>query len=224
MLQEHHQHQGLLRQILRSTLTPIKWALTDTKRSSVTDFDITTTAQPGTNYATYYPRRKLRKPKSSLKRMKEIAKGTTSENSSSSPTTSVKASELPRYPGSVNACVISPELLDEALATSGIYATIDIDRHPLSKSTLLDNGAVTHLVNSVALLEPRTFVKSINDDSVEAGTSSLMVKGRGTRVFKGALYSPNGPNTEDLRLFNVAVVEGFNVNIISEARLLKAGL
>ncbi|KAL5317777.1 hypothetical protein ACEPPN_014876 [Leptodophora sp. 'Broadleaf-Isolate-01'] len=156
--------------------------------------------------------------------VKEIAKGTTSENSSSSPTTSVKASELPRYPGSVNACVISPELLDEALATSGIYTTIDMDRHPLSESTLLDNGAATHLVNSVALLEPGTFVKSTNDDSVEAGTSSLMVKGRGTRVFKGALHGPNGPNTEDLRLVNVAVVEGFNVNIISEARLLKAGL
>ena len=156
--------------------------------------------------------------------MKEIAKGTTSENSSSSLITSAKASELPRYPGNVNACVISPELLDEALATSGIYATIDMDWHPLLESTLLNNDAITHLVNSVALLEPGTFVKSTNDNSVKAGTSSLIVKGRGTRVFKGALHGPNRPNTEDLRLFNVAVVKGFNINIILEARLLQAGV
>ena len=51
-----------------------------------------------------------------------------------------------------------------------------------------------------------------------------MIKGRGTRVFKGALHGPDGPNTKDLKLSNVAVVEGFNVNIISEARLLQAGV
>ena len=152
--------------------------------------------------------------------VKEITKEITSRNSLSFVITSTKPLELSKYPGNINICVISPELLDKALATSGIYATININQHPLSESTLLNNGAATHLVNSVTLLKPKTFIKLTNDNCVKAGTSSLIIKGRGTRVFKGALYSPNRLNTKDLRLFNVVVVKGFNVNIILEARLL----
>ena len=112
------------------------------------------------------------------------------------------------------------ELLNKAFATLGIYAIIDINRYPLLESTLLNNGATTYLVNSITLLKPKTFIKLTNNDCVKAETSSLIIKDQGTRVFKGAFHGPNEPNTKDLRLFNVAIVKGFNVNIISEARLL----
>jgi hypothetical protein len=39
-------------------------------------------------------------------------------------------------------------------------------------------------------------------------------------VLKGLLNRAHGKGTEDLTLIDIAVVEGFYVNIISEARLL----
>jgi hypothetical protein len=175
-------------------------------------------------------RREIAKLSGNMLPIAQLASGPPSGNSFSTQAPAAPVAPKPtapakaRYPGNVQACLISPEFLDEALAAAGVYATMDMNRHPLAESTLLDNGAATHLVNSEALLVPGSFIKSTADDSVEAGTSSLMIKGRGTRVFKGALHGPNGPNTGDLTLSNVAVVEGFNVNIISEARLLQAGV
>ena len=104
----------------------------------------------------------------------------------------------------------------------GIYAALDFSKHPLSESTLLDNCGATHLVNSIELLDPGSFVKAQVSAVVEAGTSSLPVIRRGTRTLKSIV---NGRNRKkvDLVLSNVAVVEGFIINIVSEALFYKKG-
>jgi hypothetical protein len=45
----------------------------------------------------------------------------------------------------------------------------------------------------------------------------LLIIGRGTRVLKGLVNGARGKGTEDLTLIDVAVVEGFYVNIVFEA-------
>jgi hypothetical protein len=67
-------------------------------------------------------------------------------------------------------------------------------------------------------------VKSKGPEHVEAGLSSLLIIGRGTRVLKGLLDRAYGEGTEDLTLTDVAIIEGFYVNIVSEARLLLLGV
>jgi hypothetical protein len=88
----------------------------------------------------------------------------------------------------------------------------------------MDNCGATHLVNSKDLLEPGTFVPATLDKTVEAGSSALPILGHGTRIMKRALHGASGPDTADLILKEVAVVEGFHVNIVSEARLLESGV
>ncbi len=61
-------------------------------------------------------------------------------------------------------------------------------------------------------------------DFVKAGIQTIPIIRRGIRVIKNCLLGKTGANTQDLVLSNVAVVEGFYVNIVLEALLLKAGL
>jgi hypothetical protein len=96
---------------------------------------------------------------------------------------------------------------------------MSFDAHPLSRSTILDNGAATHLVNSVDLLEPGSFRRSKFLQTVEAGTQAFPILGTGSRRFPKLLHGARGELTEDLVLQEVVVVEGFHVNIVSEARL-----
>ena len=131
-----------------------------------------------------------------------------------------KSTQSKQFPGSINAAIIDPALL----YTSGIYASMDFSTHPLSASTLLDNCGATHLVNDKSLLIEGSFSKSTFDDCVHAGSSSFPISGRGKRVLRRALNGASGNNTEDLVLEDVAVVEGFHVNIVSEARLRSAGV
>ena len=105
-----------------------------------------------------------------------------------------------------------------------MYTTLNLSRHPLSLSTLFDNCGAIHLVNDKSLLDPGSFVKARGLEHVQAGSSSLPIIGRGTRVLKGLLNGARGEGTEDLTLTDVAVVEGFYVNIVSEARLLQSGV
>jgi hypothetical protein len=131
-------------------------------------------------------------------------------------------SSEPKYPGKISAALMDPLLISESMG--GVYATLNSNKHPLSSSTLLDNCGAMHLVNSKELLEPGTFRKARPDEVVECGSSALPILGFGKRVIKGAFDGPRGAGTEDLELSDVAVVEGFHVNIVSEARLLKAGV
>lgn len=136
----------------------------------------------------------------------------------------VRASGAPSYPGSISAALIDPMLLQHDPQSLGIYTTMDFNAHPLSKSTILDNGGALHLVNSMELLEPGSYTKAVGVKCVEAGTQAFPIQGTGTRVIKNSVNGARGPRTEDLVLRDVAVVEGFHVNIISEARLMHVGV
>jgi hypothetical protein len=132
------------------------------------------------------------------------------------------------FPGNVQAALIDPKMMqalsDPILEKPGVYNLMDFNAHPLSDSTIFDNGAATHLVNSADRLVPGSFRPSGSTDTVEAGTQAFPVTGRGARLFKNALHGKRGPYTEDLLLQDVVVVEGFHVNIISEARLQEKGV
>jgi hypothetical protein len=100
-----------------------------------------------------------------------------------------------------------------------VYATLDFLRYPLLASTLINNYSATHLVNSKDLLEPGSFIKAITNESIKAGLSALLILGHKTRIIKRTLNSASGPVIVDLILKNVAIIKGFYVNIILEARL-----
>ena len=54
---------------------------------------------------------------------------------------------------------------------------------------------------------------------MKAGITSLPIIRRGTYIIKNVVNRPAGPRTKDLILYNIIVIKGFHVNIISKARL-----
>ncbi|RYO77619.1 hypothetical protein DL764_010202 [Monosporascus ibericus] len=126
--------------------------------------------------------------------------------------------------GNITAALIDPHTLEALDPTPGIYTTIHFGKHPLSQSTLIDNYGARHLVNTRDLLVPGTFMPDSTGQTVEAGSSSLPISGTGERVIKGALLGASGKPQHDLILKDVVVVEGFHVNIVSEALLKRAGI
>jgi hypothetical protein len=97
----------------------------------------------------------------------------------------------------------------------------EFQKHLLSSSILIDNYGATYLINTKVLLDPRTFVATLGK-AVESGTSSLLIFRRRRRTIRNALLSSNNKQTRSLVLNDVAIIEGFHVNIISEALLAKA--
>ena len=128
------------------------------------------------------------------------------------------------FPHVIEAALIDPAAFDfnDQEHRPGVYSAT-YSRHPLHLSTILDNGASVHLVNDRNLLEPGSFKKAKDHEHVDAGTQSLPVDGYGVRVMRKLLTGPNGPKTIDLKLNNVRVIEGFHLNIVSEARLNDQG-
>ncbi|KAG6060654.1 hypothetical protein E4U32_003345 [Claviceps aff. humidiphila group G2b] len=98
-----------------------------------------------------------------------------------------------------------------------------MSRHPLSKCTLFDNCGAMHVVNDRSLLVPGTF-KATTDDYLESGTSLISIVGRGKRVMKNIFNGKKGDHTVSLTLSDVAVVEGFHVNIVSASRVREQGV
>jgi hypothetical protein len=80
----------------------------------------------------------------------------------------------------------------------------------------------------MSLLVPGSFRASGIGDTIKVGTGHLPVKGRGTRLLKRALdfkdVTGAKQDTRDLELTNVALIEGFHVNIIAEMLLFKLGI
>jgi hypothetical protein len=113
--------------------------------------------------------------------------------------------------------IIDPSLVERP-AGEGVYSALLNAPHPLSLSTLMDNCGATHLVNDIALLQADSIVRPKELETVEAGAGYFPIIARGTRVMPKLLTGFNGQKM-DLVLTNVAVVEGFHVNIISAARL-----
>jgi hypothetical protein len=124
--------------------------------------------------------------------------------------------------GNINAYIIDPTLLLKL--GEGIYATLDFLAYLFLDSTLLNNYRAVYLVNNKEMLVPGLFRKLGVADFVDISTQSILIISRGLRVIKNCLAGEKGPNTQDLVLLNVVVIEGFYINIMSEALLLKTGL
>ena len=153
--------------------------------------------------------KRVQKPSSSTKSRGAKAKSSADDNLDD------------RYPGNIVAVTMDPRLVSEHM---GVYATLGNTVHPLSKSTVFDTCGAMHLVNDKRLLEPGSFRPAQFDEVVECGSSQLPILGKGKRVIRNLLTSKSGERTADLELSDVVFVEGFHVNIVSEARLLEAGV
>ena len=127
-----------------------------------------------------------------------------------------------KYPGTVVAATLDPKFWGAPGGFAGVYAT-HTSTSPLIDYTLLDNCGTTHLVNDISRLVPGSFV-SYDKEAVIYGTIQLDVIGRGRRLIKQVLNGEKGPSTDDLILEDVAIIDGFHVNIISEKLLRKKGL
>ena len=117
--------------------------------------------------------------------------------------------------------VIDPSLWKKELS---VFSTVTFGKHKLFDSTVIDNCGALHLVNHRDKLVPGSFIPSIHYESVESGTTSFPISGRGKRVIEKVLTGPAGPKTVDLVLTNVAVIDNFHVNIVSEALMTKSGI
>jgi len=71
------------------------------------------------------------------------------------------------------------------------------------------------------LLKLRSFVKALFDKYIKARSLSLLILEHSTRVIKKAINKAVTPNIKDLYLFDIIVIKGFYINIISEACLNK---
>uniref|UniRef100_A0A8H7K454 Uncharacterized protein n=1 Tax=Bionectria ochroleuca TaxID=29856 RepID=A0A8H7K454_BIOOC len=94
----------------------------------------------------------------------------------------------------------------------------------LTASTIVDNGGTLHVVNNMDLLIPGTYRDCPRGDWVKAGSGVLPVQGYGTRLFSKIFNGPRGPKTVNLTLEDTAFVDGFHLNIVSEAKLHQIGL
>jgi hypothetical protein len=102
----------------------------------------------------------------------------------------------------------------------GIYAARLFSKYPLVLSTFLDNCGLLHLVNDEHLLVPESF-RPAYDKYVKAGTILFPIKSHKTRIIKNVIKNLNG-STFNFILHDVAVVNNFHCNIMSENRLAKA--
>ncbi|KAG6234006.1 hypothetical protein E4U26_007869 [Claviceps purpurea] len=132
------------------------------------------------------------------------------------PAQSAPTSSGSTYPGNLSAATLDPKLW---IPTTFTNFKASSGTHALFNSTLYDNCGALHVVNSRDRLVPGSFVPSDGSDYLEAATTSFKISGRGTRVMKNILNGINVEKSEDLALLDVAVVEGFHVNIASESRL-----
>jgi hypothetical protein len=133
---------------------------------------------------------------------------------------SLKKGKLKLLEGNLNTIVLNLNLITGALGI-GIFATLDFSRHPLLKSTLLDNYNITYIINSILLLNKGMFIKERPKVIVKAGISSLLIISYSTCIIKGILNRRN--RKVNLILLDIVVIKGFLLNIISKALLYKKG-
>jgi hypothetical protein len=78
------------------------------------------------------------------------------------------------------------------------------------------------LVNNEHFLVPESF-RPAYDKYVKAKTTSFPIKGHKTRIIKNVIKNLDG-STFNLILHDVAMVDNFYCNIVSENRLARAGM
>jgi hypothetical protein len=102
----------------------------------------------------------------------------------------------------------------------GVYAARSFSRYFLALSTFLNNYGLLYLVNDEHFLMPESF-RPAYDKYVKAGTILFPIRSHGTRIIKNIIKNLNG-STFNLILHNVAMVDNFHCNIVSENRLARA--
>jgi hypothetical protein len=86
-------------------------------------------------------------------------------------------------------------------------------------SILINNYRALYIVNNKFLLIPSLLVYSKANKVVKVGLSLILIKGKGTYLLKGVLDFKGVIGVLDIRdleLINIALVEGFYINIILE--------
>jgi hypothetical protein len=103
-----------------------------------------------------------------------------------------------------------------------VYAARLFSKYFLALSIFLNNYGLLYLVNNEHLLVPESF-RPAYDKYVEAETILFPIKGHKTRIIKNVIKNLNG-STFNFILYDVAMVDNFYCNIVSENRLAKAGV
>jgi hypothetical protein len=101
-----------------------------------------------------------------------------------------------------------------------IYAARSFNKHFLALSIFLNNYGLLYLVNDEHFLAPGSF-RPAYDKYVKAKTILFPIKSHKTRIIKNIIKNLNG-STSNLILHNVAMVNNFYYNIVSENRLARA--
>src|ERR1700684_1791198 len=98
---------------------------------------------------------------------------------------------------------------------------LDFSRYPLSQSILLDNYSTIYLVNSKDLINSGTFIKAKINNYIKAEITSFPIIRYSTYIIKNIINKLSELYTKDLILYNIIVIKGFYINIVSEACLIK---
>jgi hypothetical protein len=104
----------------------------------------------------------------------------------------------------------------------GIYVARSFSRHSLALSIFLNNCGLLYLVNDEHFLVPGNF-RPAYDKYVKAGTILFPIRGYKTRIIKNIIKNMNGL-IFNLILHDIAMVNNFHCNIMSENRLARAGI
>ena len=78
-----------------------------------------------------------------------------------------------------------------------------------------------YLVNSKNLINSGTFIKVKINNYIEAEITSFLIIRYNTYIIKNVINKPAGSRTKDLILYNIIIIKGFYINIISKACLAK---
>jgi hypothetical protein len=89
----------------------------------------------------------------------------------------------------------------------------------LFQNTLLDNYNTIYLVNSKDLIDSGTFIKVKINNYIEAEITSFPITGYSTYIIKNIVNRPSELYIKDLIFYNIIVIKGFYINIVSEACL-----
>ena len=89
---------------------------------------------------------------------------------------------------------------------------------------MVDNYGTLYIVNNKDLFKLGTFYKAGDSNIVYTSIASFSIDRYSYRVIYKVLDSKNGSNIEDLILEDIALIKGFYINIILEARLGKVGI
>jgi hypothetical protein len=101
-----------------------------------------------------------------------------------------------------------------------VYMVRSFSKHPLALSTFLNNCGLLYLVNDEYFLVFESY-RPAYDKYVKLGTISFLVKSHKTRIIKNIIKNLNG-STFNFILHDIAVVDSFYCNIVSENRLARA--